>query len=81
QVTALVNSMKTYGKFRSPDPTPLSPVGKEFLEAGIRKIFNPDFLHVVQREPSSYGGHPFIVEAAVAYGGSIPLSETFSLYR
>lgn len=81
QVTALVNAFKAYGKFRPPDPTPLSPVGKEFLEAGIRKIFNPDFLYVAVREPSSYSGHPFIVEAAVAYGGSIQLSETPNLYR
>ncbi len=81
EITALVDSFKRYGKFRPPDPTPLSPVGKEFLEAGIKKIFNPDFLYVVQREPSSYSGHPFIVEAAVAYGGNIPISESFSLYR
>ncbi|MEM1943465.1 MAG: DNA topoisomerase VI subunit B [Candidatus Caldarchaeum sp.] len=81
EVSRLVNTLKTYGRFRAPDPTPLSPVGKEFLEAGIKKIFNPDFLYVVQREPSSYGGHPFIVEAAVAYGGNIPPSDTFQLYR
>jgi DNA topoisomerase VI subunit B len=81
QITALVNAFKSYPKFRPPDPSPLSPVGKEFLEAGIRKIFNPEFLHVVQREPSSYGGHPFLVEAAVAYGGNIPLSETPNIYR
>ncbi|MEM4189375.1 MAG: DNA topoisomerase VI subunit B [Candidatus Caldarchaeum sp.] len=81
QVTSLVDAFKRYGKFRPPDPTPLSAVGKEFLEAGIMKIFNPDFLYAVQREPSSYSGHPFIVEAAVAYGGNIPLAEKFSLYR
>ncbi|MEM0441149.1 MAG: DNA topoisomerase VI subunit B [Candidatus Caldarchaeum sp.] len=81
QITSLVNAFKRYEKFRPPDPTPLSPVGKEFLEAGIRKIFNPDFVYVVQREPSSYSGHPFIVEAAVAYGGNIPPSETIQLYR
>ncbi|MEM4269162.1 MAG: DNA topoisomerase VI subunit B, partial [Candidatus Caldarchaeum sp.] len=38
EVSRLVNTLKTYGRFRAPDPTPLSPVGKEFLEAGIRKI-------------------------------------------
>jgi len=81
EVMALINAIKSYDKFRAPDPTPLSPVGKEYLEAGIRKIFNPDFLYVVQRPPSSYSGHPFIVEAAVAYGGGVPVSETISLYR
>jgi DNA topoisomerase-6 subunit B len=81
QVTALVNAFKSYDKFRPPDPTPLSPVGKDFLEAGIKRIFNPDFVYVVQREPSSYSGHPFIVEAAVAYGGTIPVTETIMLFR
>ena len=81
QVTALVDAFKRYDKFRPPDPTPLSPVGKDFLEAGIRRIFNPDFVYVVQREPSSYSGHPFIVEAAVAYGGTIPVTETIMLFR
>ncbi|MDW8063993.1 MAG: DNA topoisomerase VI subunit B, partial [Candidatus Caldarchaeum sp.] len=81
QVTALVNAFKRYGKFRAPDPKPLSPVGREFLEAGIRSIFNPDFVFVVERKASSYSGHPFIVEAAIAYGGLIPATETFQLYR
>lgn len=81
QVTALVEAVKTYRKFRAPDTESLSPVGERFIEAGMRAIFNPDFLHVVQRPPSSYSGIPFVVEAAVAYGGKIPLSEDIHLFR
>ncbi len=81
EVTALVEAIKRYGKFRSPDPNPLSPIGKDFLESGIRQMLRPDFLHVVQRPPSSYSGYPFIVEAAVAYGGDIPATESINLYR
>ena len=81
QVTALVEAIKRYGKFRAPDPTPLSPIGKEFLESGIKQMLRPDFLHVVQRPPASYSGYPFVVEAAVAYGGDIPPSESIHLFR
>ncbi|GBC69309.1 Type 2 DNA topoisomerase 6 subunit B [archaeon HR01] len=81
QVTALIDAFKRYGKFRPPDPSPLSPIGAEFLETGIRSLLKPDFIHVVSREPSSYGGHPVVVEAAIAYGGLIEPSETIHLYR
>lgn len=81
QLTTLVDAVKKYGKFRPPDPSPLSPLGAEFLRAGIRSLLNPHFLHVVEREPSSYSGHPFIVEAAIAYGGLIQPSESIQLYR
>jgi DNA topoisomerase-6 subunit B len=81
QLTSLVEAIKKYGKFRPPDPSPLSPLGASFLETGIRALLNPDFLHVVQREPSSYSGHPFIIEAAIAYGGLIQPSENIQLYR
>jgi len=81
QVTALVEAIKSYGKFRAPDTSSLSPVRVEFIEAGIRAVYNPDFLHVVQRPPASYSGIPFIIEAAVAYGGNIPESEDIHLLR
>jgi len=81
QLTSLVDAIKRYGKFRPPDPSPLSPLGARFLETGIRSLLNPDFLYVVQREPSSYSGHPFIIEAAIAYGGLIQPLENIQLYR
>lgn len=81
QITELVEVIKRYGKFRAPDPTPLSPIGKELLETGIKAILSPEFLHVVQRPPASYSGFPFIVEAAIAYGGAIPPSENTQVYR
>ncbi len=81
QLTALVEAIKRYKKFRAPDPTPLSPIGKDLLEAGIRAILMPEFLYVVQRPPQSYSGFPFIVEVAIAYGGKIPPSENIQIYR
>lgn len=66
-------------KFLSPDPSCLSPIGPDLLEAGIKTILKPDFVEVVQRRPFSYGGHPMIVEVGVAYGGNI--SPGIHLYR
>jgi len=81
EVTSLVNAIKKYGKFRAPDPSSISPIGKDLLEVGIRNMLNPEFIHVVQRPPSSYSGFPFMVEVGLAYGGDIPPSETIKLYR
>ncbi|MCD6312290.1 MAG: DNA topoisomerase VI subunit B, partial [Thaumarchaeota archaeon] len=81
EVTRLVEAIKRYGRFRSPDPSSLSPIGRELLETGIRAMLNPEFLYVVERPPSSYSGYPFIVEVGLAYGGSIPQSDTVQLYR
>ncbi|MBS7246734.1 MAG: DNA topoisomerase VI subunit B [Candidatus Jordarchaeales archaeon] len=81
EIVTLVRKMKTYKEFLPPDAKCLSPLGEELLEAGIRKELNPDFVKVVQRPPSSYGGHPFIVEVGIAYGGGVPRSEEIILYR
>jgi len=81
QVTALVDAIKKYGKFRAPDPSSISPIGRELLEAGIKNMLDPDFVKVVQRPPASYSGFPFIVEIGVAYGGEIPPTDGIHLYR
>ncbi len=81
EIVRFVRKMKTYEGFLPPDAKCLSPLGAELLEAGIRKELNPDFVKVVQRPPSSYGGHPFIVEVGIAYGGEVPRSEDIILYR
>lgn len=81
EIVTLVRKMKTYKEFLPPDAKCLSPLGEELLEAGIRKELNPDFVKVVQRPPSSYGGHPFIIEVGMAYGGGVPRSEEIVLYR
>lgn len=72
---------KLYPKVRPPSPKALSPLGEDIIEAGLKKIFNPDFVKAVSRKPRVYQGHPFIVEAAVAYGGGIPSSSEPTLLR
>jgi DNA topoisomerase-6 subunit B len=81
QIASLVNVMKSFQGFRPPETGSLSPVGRDFLEAGVKTLLKPDFYHIVQRPPSSYSGIPFVVEVAVAYGGAIPPAEDIHLYR
>ena len=81
EVTRLVDAIKKYARFRAPDPSSLSPIGKELLEMGIRHMLNPEFMYIVERPPSSYSGFPFVVEVGLAYGGDIPQSDSVQLYR
>lgn len=54
--------------FSPPDSTCLSPAGEYNLSLGIRKEYDPELVATATSKPSSYNGHPFIVEAALALG-------------
>ncbi len=81
EIVRLVHMMKRFDGFIAPDASCLSPLGEELLRTGILKELKPEFIAVRQRPPSTYSGHPFIVEAAIAYGGDIPKKSDFVLYR
>jgi DNA topoisomerase-6 subunit B len=81
EIVKLVQMMKRFEEFRPPSASCLSPLGKELLRVGILKELKPEFTAVCQRKPSTYAGHPFIVETAIAYGGEIPKKGDFILYR
>lgn len=77
-----VSRMKDYDQFQPPDAQCLSPVGMDLLKAGIMREFRPEYVAVTQRGASAYAGYPFVIEAAIAYGGSVPVTpvdETFVL--
>ncbi len=71
----LLDKIRSYDNYRPPSPKALSPLGEEVIKAGLKKAFKPEFVEAVTRKPSSYSGHPFIVEVGIAYGGGTPLSE------
>ncbi|RDD53445.1 MAG: DNA topoisomerase VI subunit B [Candidatus Korarchaeota archaeon NZ13-K] len=81
EVRALYEALRSYKGFLPPDPSVLSPLGEELLESGIRKELHPEFVKAVQRPPSVYEAHPFIVETAIAYGGLIKPTGDIQLYR
>ncbi len=71
-LTSLVDAMKSYTKFRAPRSDYLSPIGEELIKIGLRRMFKPEWVDAVTRSPKAYQGHPFIIEAGIAYGGEIP---------
>jgi len=48
----------------------LSPIGEELITRGIEKEFELDFIRARTRPGSVYSGQPFLVEAAIGYGGN-----------
>lgn len=65
----LINAIKST-KWIAPDASYIIAIGREQVEKAMKNILAPDFIHVVERKPQVFrGGVPFIVEAAVAFGG------------
>ena len=49
----------------------LSPIGEELIRRGLDKEFQMDFVSARTRPSSVFSGHPFVVEAAIGYGGRL----------
>ncbi len=81
EVAKLVERMRQYDKWMRPSSDWLSPVGPELLEIGTKAILGAEVVFATSRKPESYGGHPFVVEVAVAWGGEIPPSDKPILLR
>ncbi|MHA2342411.1 MAG: DNA topoisomerase VI subunit B [Candidatus Hodarchaeales archaeon] len=60
---------RKYFNFRRPSGDSLSPLGWELLQKGISKELSPQFVRATAGDVSAHSGHPFIIEAALAYGG------------
>ena len=59
-------------KWIAPETNSIVPIGKEQVEKSFMNIFNPEVLAVTERAPKVYqGGVPFMVEAAIAFGGGV----------
>ncbi|MEM2272417.1 MAG: DNA topoisomerase VI subunit B [Archaeoglobaceae archaeon] len=57
----------------------LSPIGEELLMRSLISEYSPEFVYAVTRKPKVYSGHPFLVEAAIAYGGEIKTEKVILL--
>ena len=67
----IVQSFKKV-KWIAPETDSIVPIGKEQIEKSFNNIFTPEIISVTERSPKIYrGGVPFMVEAAIAYGGGI----------
>jgi len=50
----------------------LSPIGETLIVRSLEKEFQMDFVKARTRPGSVFSGHPFLVEAAIGYGGKLP---------
>ncbi|MEM4255089.1 MAG: DNA topoisomerase VI subunit B [Candidatus Norongarragalinales archaeon] len=65
----IVNAFRKV-KFFNPDMDSLIPIGEKQIEKSLKNLLQPEVLAVCERKPRVFrGGIPFLVEAAIAYGG------------
>jgi len=57
-------------KIMNPPTSCVAPIGEEQLIRGLQSVVPADFYASTTRPPAVYRGNPFIIEAALAYGGS-----------
>jgi len=81
QAEALYNAIQA-AKLMAPQSNVLSPIGDELLIEGLKKQVTADFYAATSRSPAVYRGNPFLIEAALAYGGGhIPADELITMLR
>ena len=80
QVERLIKGIKET-RIIAPPTDCVVPIGQALLEKGLKKEIKAEFYCSAARPPSVYRGNPFIIEAAVAYGGELPLDYTARVMR
>ncbi len=70
EIERLFKAMQS-AKVIAPSSDCLSPIGAALLEKGLKKEITADFYVATSRPPSVYRGFPFVIEVAIAYGGSL----------
>lgn len=72
QLKALLAAMQEVAVPAPPTTQCLSPIGEELIRRGLDKEFQMDYVAARTRPSSVFSGHPFMVEAAIGYGGKLP---------
>jgi len=80
QALRLLEAFKTV-KITAPPTDCLSPIGKDLIYKGLEKEYNVDFITTTTRPPAVHSGNPFVVEAGIAYGGSLPKEDKITILR
>src|SRR5271165_4539782 len=69
-------------KVMAPPATAVVPIGEALLIEGLKRRFpKAEFYASTTRAPKVYRGNPFVVEAAIAYGGELPVDEPADIMR
>jgi DNA topoisomerase-6 subunit B len=68
-------------KIMAPPTDCISPIGADLLEKGLRKEINAEFYCSTTRPANVYRGNPFVIEAALAFGGEQPSDKSVRILR
>ncbi|MDP3104085.1 MAG: DNA topoisomerase VI subunit B [Candidatus Methanoperedens sp.] len=68
-------------KILAPATDCLSPITEELIRKGLEKEHTIDFIETTTRPAAVHSGHPFQVEAGIAYGGNLPKDEKVEILR
>jgi len=68
-------------KIIAPPTDCISPIGDDLLERGLRKEINAEFYCAVTRPAAVYRGNPFVIEAALAFGGEQEADKSIRVMR
>ncbi len=72
QVDRIYDSLhQTQVRILPPPATCVVPVGEELILQGLKRRFDAEFYASHTRPPAVYRGNPFVVEAGIAFGGSL----------
>jgi DNA topoisomerase-6 subunit B len=81
ELKALLAAMQSVAIPAPPTSQCLSPIGEELIRKSLDKEFQLDFVKSKTRPPSVYSGHPFVVEAAIGYGGRLASEDKAIILR
>ncbi len=68
-------------KFMAPPTDCLSPISAKLLQEGLEKEIDAEFYTSITRPAAVYRGNPFVVEAALAYGGTLERDSQVDIIR
>ncbi len=71
ELKSLISAMQRASVPAPPASQCLSPIGEDLIRKGLEKEMQLDFIAARTRPAGVFSGHPFLVEAAIAYGGRL----------
>lgn len=80
QAEALFNAMQE-AKLPNPPTNCLAPIGVKQMLAGMVKGVQAEFYTASTRVATVYRGRPFLIEAAIAFGGNLPGDDSARIIR
>ncbi|MGI9013333.1 MAG: DNA topoisomerase VI subunit B [Phycisphaerales bacterium] len=80
EAEAIYNAIQEV-RITAPPTDCVQPIGTRTLLAGLLKEVKAEFYAASTRPPAVYRGRPFVIEAAIAYGGDLPADETARVIR